>query len=164
MPSVTAMVEEIGQVLWHSKTVFWSQFSLTRRAPSSYKWSYNPYKQGYNPSNPLLRPFIGTITPSITSMGPPCTTLPHLFHEGSRALVVVHRYPGWDGHFEHLQKRRGANRDKLRIFHHPGCKPEIFFWVSLFTTPHRINVWLAYYFPLYRLYSNPIRLRYMDPR
>lgn len=47
-----------------------------------------PNKQGYNPSYPLLRPFIGTITPSITGMGPPCTTLPHLFHEGTCALVV----------------------------------------------------------------------------
>ena len=43
---------------------FWSRKRITRWAPTSYRWSYNPTDRGYNSSYPSIRPFTRVASPS----------------------------------------------------------------------------------------------------
>ena len=44
----------------------------TMRAPTSYKWSYNPHKWPYQWVTGVITLLIGVVTPFINGTGPPC--------------------------------------------------------------------------------------------
>ena len=73
--SVWLMVTMSCRGVLHGKPLlrsnFWSQNWTTRRAPSSYKWSYNPYRWPYKWVTGVIIPINGVITLLIIGRGPP---------------------------------------------------------------------------------------------